>query len=296
MKLNRDVAIGFVGAGRLGASLAAAMATSGYSIKMVSRRELRVAEAVAARLNGATATDDPQAVADGTEVVFVTTTDSVIEQLANRMIFRPGQVVLHCSGATPLSALDNALNDGALTGGIHPLQTFPDEFGQDRLRGVTFGVEASDARLLQWLEGLARDLGGTPIPLTEEGRSAYHASAVMACGLVAGLVGLAAALWDQLGQPRGAALQALTPLLESTAAQIGSVGIPEGITGPYVRGDLDVVRRHLRATAKAGPDVLSAYAALALAQLPIAGEQGSLSPERRGEIEQLLRATLALLE
>ncbi len=296
MNRDREVTIGIVGAGRLGASLAAAMDTAGYSIKMVSRRRLPVAELVAERIEGVTATDDPQAVADATEVVFVTSSDSVIEELAKAIIFRPEQAVLHCSGATPVSALDNALSDGAVTGGIHPLQTFPNEFGQDRFKGVTFGVEASDGRLLQWLERLVQDLGGTPILITEEVRSAYHASAVMACGLVAGLVGLAADMWDQLGQTRDTALQALVPLLMSTAAQISTMGIPEGITGPYVRGDLDVVRKHLGATAKAGPEVLRGYTALALAQLPIAAEQGGVSHERRAEIEQLLRATLALAE
>ena len=296
MNLDRSVAIGVVAAGRLGASLVVAMDAAGYSVKMVSRRKLPVAESVADRLEGATATDDAQAVADATRVVFVTASDSAIEELANAIVFRPGQAVLHCSGAASVSALNNALNHGAVTGSIHPLQTFPNEFGQDRFRGITFGVEASDPRLRQWLEQLAQDLGGTPIALSEEGRSAYHASAVMACGLVGGLVGLAADLWGELGQTRSTALQALAPLLESTAAQIGSMGIPEGITGPYVRGDLDVVQRHLQATAKAGRDVLRGYAALALAQLPIAAEQGGIAQERRAEIEQLLRATLASLE
>ena len=217
----------------------------------------------------------------------------MVEELANAIVFRPGQAAVHCAGALPVSTLDNALNCGAVTGGFHPLQTFPTVLGPDDLKRVSFGVEARDEELLGWLERLAVDLGGTAIRLTDGARGAYHASAVMTSCLSAGLIGVAANLWRQFGYSRSEALDALVPLLEATAAQIGSVGIPDGITGPYVRGDVDSVRAHLKAMAGEEPAVLRGYAALALAQLPIVAETGGMARETRSEMEELLGAALA---
>src|SRR5690606_26979652 len=97
---------------------------------------------LASRLGeGVLGTDARQDVVDAADVIFVTTTDDRIAEVTASLRFRPGQTVLHCSGATPLSALAAAASSGATTGGLHPLQTFPDEHGADRFTGVTFGIE-----------------------------------------------------------------------------------------------------------------------------------------------------------
>ena len=87
-------------------------------------------------------------------------------------------------------------------------------------------------------------------------------------------------------------MRALTPLVYATAEQIGELGIPAAITGPYVRGDVDTVRAHLKATERRGSEVYRGYAALALAQLPIALEQGNISKEEYATIEALLREAI----
>jgi predicted short-subunit dehydrogenase-like oxidoreductase (DUF2520 family) len=274
----------------MGASLAVAMKRAGYAVTAVSRRDPAAARSVAERLGGALATDDPQAVVDAVDVVFVTTVDARIEETVRSLAFRPAQVVLHGSGATPLSALDAAHDAGALTGGFHPLQSFPDEHGESSFGGVTFGVEAADNGLLEWLWTLAGALGGRAVRLTASTRAAYHASGTMASSLVSGLVALAAELWRELGLSREEGLEALGPLLLGTSRQITTSGIPGAMTGAFVRGDVETVRRHVGALA--GEDVRRAYAALALAQLPIAAEQGNISDEDRAGIEAVLRRAL----
>ena len=121
---------------------------------------------------------------------------------------------------------------------------------------------------------------------------AYHASAVMACGLLAGLVGLSAEMWRQIGRTRAEAITALSPLVSDTAMQIAKLGVPGALTGPYVRGDVETVARHLEAVSAQGNDIARAYAALALAALPLANEQGTLPEEARAEIESMLRKAL----
>ena len=288
MTLDRGSRIGILHAGRLGASLAVALSEAGYSVDRVFRRDAKAAAAVAARIVGARATSDAQATVDDSDVVFVTCVDERIGAVARECVFRSGQAVLHCAGATPVSVLDSALAHGALTGGFHPLQIFPDEQGQDRFGGVTFGIEAADDGLREWLVRLAEALGSSTISISAPERAVYHASGAMVSPLFAGLVGLAADLWTGIGRSREEALVALAPLFASTARQIEEKGIPAAITGPFSRGDVQTVERHVEALRAFGPDVLRVYATLALAQLPLLAEQGNMSEGDRHRLEELL--------
>jgi len=282
--------VGFIGAGKLGSSLGKAMAEHGYNVAFVSRRESEAAVEAAAGIHGATPTTDSQRVASECAIVFITTSDGAISDVAGRLNWSAASAVIHCSGATPVSALSPAVESNVAIGGWHPLQTFPSNHMPGQFEGITVAIESESADLMVWLETLAADLNASSFKLKASDRAAYHASAVMACGLIAGLAGLAAEMWTTFGMTREDGLSALAPLVSQTADQIRRLGVPGAITGPYVRGDVATVRAHLAATSGVGADVGAGYAALALAHLPIAREQGNISIEDYATIETLLRA------
>lgn len=286
--LDRQSPIGILHTGRVGASLAVAMSEAGYVVRLVHRRDPGAADAVAGRIEGARATIDPQAVVDDCDVVFVTCVDQRLGDVVGALRFRAGQAVLHCSGATPVSEMDRASSHGALTGGFHPLQLFPDEYGQARFAGITVGIEAADGGLRAWLVELAETLGARTIAITASERAIYHASGALVSPLFAGLVGLAADLWTGIGRSREEGLEALAPLFTATAQQIEEKGIPASITGPFSRGDVRTVEHHVEALRTAAPDVLRVYATLALAQLPLCAERGNISASDRHRLEELL--------
>lgn len=290
--LDRDANIGILHAGCLGASLAVALGKAGYRVHMVHRSNLSAAAAVADRIVDAGATSNAQVLVDGCDVVFVTCTDQRLSEVVEVLQFRSDHVVLHCSGATPVSVLDEACAYTARTGGIHPLQLFPDALGYDRFGGVTFSVDAADSNVRTWLVEVAEALGGRAIPITESERALYHASATMVSPLFTGLVGMAADLWPKLGRSREEALEALGPLLRSTAEQIEEMGIPGAITGPLSRGDVETTRQHLQELGTIDPDVVRVYASLALAQLSLVADGRDFSEPDRLRMEDLLRAAV----
>ncbi len=287
-KLNRQTPVAVIAAGRLGSSLASAMLRAGYNVAAVSSRRADHREWLTSRLSGPTVTQKGQIAADLATVVFVTGPDSAIEEICAEIKWRNDQAVLHCAGVLPISVLDTAAGCGAATAGFHPLQTFPSPESSDRLEDVSFAIEADDADLRRWLGTLATDLGGSPIEIESGQRAAYHASAVMACGLLAGLAGLAAEMWAPLGVDRGDALRRLVPLIRATADTLEAQGLPSAITGPFVRGDVNTVESHLEATTQISPEMGRAYAALALASLHIAREQGGLSDDAFERIKSVL--------
>jgi predicted short-subunit dehydrogenase-like oxidoreductase (DUF2520 family) len=284
--------LAFVGAGRLGSSIAQAAARAGYLVAAVSSRRPLQRALLSGRLPEAEIFDSAAAAADRADIVFITASDAAVSQVCESIEWRSGKSAIHCAGALGLDALSAAERADADTGALHPLQTFPDGNSQSRLGGVTFAIESKNAVLREWLHNFARNLGGRPFDINPEHRAAYHASAVLASGLLAGLTGLAADMWQQMGVSRADALAALSPLIKATADAVSEKGVPSALTGPYVRGDVDTITRHLSATAVCSPDVARAYAALALAHLPIAAERGNLTPAARQEIETMLRKSL----
>jgi predicted short-subunit dehydrogenase-like oxidoreductase (DUF2520 family) len=110
----------------------------------------------------------------------------------------------------------------------------------------------------------------------------------MACGLLAGLIGLASEMWEPLGIDRADALKRLIPLLRATVDALDEQGLPSAITGPFVRGDVETIASHLSATSSSSTETGNAYAALSLATLHIVKEQGGLSESDYQSIKSLL--------
>ena len=290
---DKSSTVGFIGAGRLGSSLAIAMRRLGYTVAAVSSRRAEQRAWLQDHLPDTLVTDHPQAVADAATIVFITTSDGAIEDTARAVNWKSGQAVVHCSGAVPLDALRSAEGARAFTGGLHPAQTFPSRDAWDSFDGIPFGIEAAEPHLESWLDRLGQDLGGVPIVINASQRSAYHASVVMACGLISGMTGLAAEVWASTGAlNRDEAVRSLSPIVSSTAHWIGEKGLPGAITGPYVRGDETTVHKHIEATSAVSPEIGAAYAAVALASLDMAREQGGMGEEAYQNIKKALVTAL----
>ncbi len=239
-------AVGIIGAGRLGCSLALALHAAGYALRAVASRSGAAAEALAGQLAGATAAT-PDAVVETCATVFLTVPDGAIASLAASLPWRAGQSAVHCSGAIGLDALAAATEAGALAGCLHPLQSFPSrDGGAARFRGIVCGIEAPDP-LAALLETVARDLGGGVVRLEGVDRARYHAAAVFASNYTVALAAAAGRAWELAGLPAAEAREALAPLLLATATNIAGQPLADALTGPVARGDLATLERHLAA-------------------------------------------------
>ena len=286
--LNKESLVAVLGAGRLGSSLAIALDKAGYTVAAITSRQPTHREWLNSHITTGIVVENVQTAVNVANIVFITGPDAYIEKICSGVKWRSHQAVIHCAGAMSLAPLDTARVAGAQTGGFHPLQTFPTIDSYERLQDVSFAIESASPTLLGWLRTLAEDLGGAAFQIESSQRAAYHASAVMACGLLSGLTGLSAEMWEPLGIERTEALRRLIPLLRATVDALDEKGLPHAITGPFVRGDIETITMHLEATANKSIGIRNAYAALALASLHIAKEQGGLSDSGFEGIKSLL--------
>ena len=285
---SKDSRIAFIGAGVVGSALAVVLSGAGYSVVAAASRTLASAQALADRVPGCATRSTSQEAVDVADVVFVTTSDDAIQPVVSALSWRPGQGVVHCSGAASVDILDHAVRQGAVGGAFQPLQAFSSvENGVRSIPGTTFGIEGKE-EMRAFLRELALAVGGNPIFLKSEDKPLYHLSGVMMGNLLTVLAAVAAGLWESFGMERAEGVRALAPMMRQVSYNLESSGVPGAVAGPYVRGDIGTVRKHLEALRSRSPDVLPLYRELGLAALPFAVEKGTLTPDRVREIRDLI--------
>jgi len=281
--------IGFIGAGRSGRVLALALHRADYPVVAIASRRLESAMSLAQLIPGCRAAGVAQEVVHRADLVFLTVPDDSIVDVAESLAWRTGIAAIHCSGAGSLSLLDAAALHGAAIGTFHPLQTLADtERGLANLPGSTFAIESETPSLRATLGGMAERLDGQPLFLRPGEKILYHASAVLAANCLVALADVAADLWTHLGSTRDEGLVALLPLMRGAIANLGSIGLPDALTGPIARGDAGTVEQHLAALRVLGGDAPEVYRALARRTIQLAQERGGIDPETVKKLSALL--------
>lgn len=266
--------IAIIGRGRLGLCLASALAGRGEAVVCASARASDAAATVAAA-----------------DLVLLTVPDDAIQVVCGTLPWRPGQSVVHCSGATELTALAAAEQAGAQVGGFHPLQIFSDPAtAVQLLSGSSVALEAK-APLIDELQRLAKLLGMRPLTLPPGSRAAYHAAASFSASFLLSMLDESVRIWAAVGLPEDAALAALLPLARGTLAAAASRGLAGALAGPISRGDAGVVGAHLHALTALRGGHEDFYRALSLRQLRLAQQSGRVSAEALGQIEAVLRCS-----
>ena len=277
-----DVSIGFIGAGVLGSGLALALRAAGWRVNAIASRTYASADQAASLIDGCMALETAQQVADGCDLVFITTPDSAISEVAGTVNWRQDQGVTHCCGAASIELLGAAAHAGAAAGAMHPFQTFAaidsPEQAAERLQGVTFAISAT-GWLEEFLPGLAQSLGGRGIEIPGDLRPLYHASAVLSCGYLATLLDAAVGLWTSMGFTEEDGVRAAVPLARATIEAIERQGPANAVTGPVVRGDADTVAAHLELLSQHAAHLLPLYRQLTEASLPLARAKGIEEPQ-----------------
>jgi predicted short-subunit dehydrogenase-like oxidoreductase (DUF2520 family) len=281
--------LGFIGAGPVGTTFGVRLAEQGYRVAAVADISPASAERFAQRVPGCRVCATNQAVADAAEMVFITTADDFIPKVCADLRWRRDQAVVHCSGASTVQSLDSARRQGALTGSIHPCQSFAGiEQAIANLPGSTFGIEAEEP-LKSTLTGMARALKGDVVYLTSEDKVLYHAAAAIACNYFTTIVKLATGLWQNFGKTPADGVKAYLPLLRGTLTNMETTGFPKCLTGPIARGDVATIERHLVALEKYAPEMLALYKDLGRFTIPIGREKGTLAADKAEAIEALLK-------
>lgn len=280
--------VGVIGAGRVGAVLAAALAAAGHEV-VAAAGESDASRGRIAELLPGTANEKPSVVARSCDLLLLTVPDdmlpNVVAMLSASGAIRAGQYVVHTSGRHGLAVLADASALGARAVAMHPAMTFTGTaVDLGRLSGCVFGLTAGPAER-DFAERLVRDLNGRSTWVAEEMRTLYHAGLAHGANHLVTLVTEAIEILAAAGcdDPSGTLRPLLTAALDNALDQGDAA-----LTGPIVRGDVNTVRAHVADLAASAPQTLPSYLALARATLNRALTDGRLLPIRAARMRQVL--------
>ncbi|WP_248959746.1 Rossmann-like and DUF2520 domain-containing protein [Sphaerisporangium perillae] len=272
------LAVGVLGAGRVGSVLGAALAQAGHYLVAAAG----VSDASRRRALDRLGVDifQPDEVIRMADLVLLTVPDDVLADLVSGLaaagVDLRGKMLVHASGAYGLGVLNPATAAGALPFALHPVMTFT---GRDddmrRLVGCSFGVTAPDP-LRPVAEALVIEMGGEPVWIADEDRALYHAALAGAANHMVTLIAESQELLKKIGVEHPGRM--LGPLLGAALDNALRLGL-SGLTGPVVRGDAVTVRKHVDALILAAPEAADAYVALARLTADRALAAGLLKPE-----------------
>lgn len=284
------VSIGVIGAGRVGAVLAAALRAAGHDITAAAGESHASRTRVETLLPGVPVRK-PTHVARSCELLLLTVPDDMLENVVTTLVgagaIREGQYVVHTSGRHGLAVLNAATQIGAHPIAMHPAMTFTGtDVDLTRLSGCVFGVTTRDEDR-EIAEGLVGDLGGNPMWVSEAKRTLYHAGLAHGANHLVTLVAQAMGMLRASGADDPAAT--LRPLLSAALDNALAYG-DAALTGPIVRGDVNTVRAHLADIAAETPTALASYVAVARATADRAVADGRLLGIQADKIRRLLDA------
>lgn len=282
------LSVGVIGAGRVGAVLAAKLNSAGYPLVGVSGSSPASLLRIETMLPGVGVLE-PVEVVERAEAVFLAVPDDalilVAEELASTGAVRPGQFVLHTSGRHGLDALASLVRVGARPIALHPAMTFTGT-AIDVDRTPVFGITAAESER-PFAEELVAAFGGTPMWVAEADRALYHAGLAHGANHLITLVAQSMDLLRAAGAENPAAV--LRPLLTAALDNVLAYG-DAALTGPVVRGDVTTVRAHIDAFAEAvvPAATVDTYLELARATAGRAAADGRLTSASAGSIRQVL--------
>jgi predicted short-subunit dehydrogenase-like oxidoreductase (DUF2520 family) len=279
--------VGVIGAGRVGAVLAAALREQGHPV-VAAHGLSDASRARAASMLPHVPLAPVATVVDQADLVLLAVPDDtlpgLVEGIARSTGFRANHVVAHTSGRHGVAVLTPAARAGAVTMAVHPAMTFTGTpLDLDRLAGTRFGVTV-DPQHRGLAGALVAELGGVALHIGEADRDLYHAALAHGANHLVTLVADAVDLLAKAGvdDPAGTLRPLLQASLDNALAQGGAA-----LTGPVARGDAGTVTAHLRSIAMAAPDSVEVYAALARHTAARAVADGRL---RSGDAAGLLDA------
>jgi predicted short-subunit dehydrogenase-like oxidoreductase (DUF2520 family) len=267
MPANPKIAI--IGPGRLGSALARELTQAGYHVGEIISRQAAASQRKAralAKVADARVATVKNARLDA-DVIWFCIPDREIAQAARGLaaaVKWKGKIALHSSGALASDELDVLRRHGASVAALHPVMTFV-RGAVPSLQGVPFGVEG-DVAAVRAARRIARDLGGAVFAVRKQNKVAYHAWGTFASPLLVAMLVTAERVAHAAGLSTAEARKSMMPIVRQTVANYAKLGPAGAFSGPMVRGDAAIVRKHLQAL-KENPGAREVYRALARAAL-----------------------------
>jgi predicted short-subunit dehydrogenase-like oxidoreductase (DUF2520 family) len=232
MELRHGITI--VGAGNVAWHLAFGFRNAGININGVFSRSMASASGLAGKL-GTFGSVSLKEIPSDTDMVLICVTDSAVGDVIKNI--SKDLTVVHTSGSLPISVLGR---DSTGIGVFYPYQTFSKNVNTGNL-SFPVCIEANDDKVLEKLKYLANKISDRVVLLNSEDRKRLHVSGVVVNNFTNHLMACAFEFLEN----HHIDSTLLVPILEETIRKIKNNHPKDVQTGPAVRGDSEIIKKHL---------------------------------------------------
>lgn len=240
--------IGFVGAGKVGCSLALYFYShqceiSGFYSK-TAEHAARIAD-----MTKSQAFTDINSLALKSDLLFITVPDDEIASVYRGISSDnlKNTIVCHCSGSLTAKEVfgedDTELNIRKIS--LHPLCAVDSKESHREFDKVFFFLEGNPEiteLMMDYLKGLSLNVR----IISSDIKVRYHLAASVVSNQVVALINEGVELLGQCGFSKEDSLDALAPLITGNIEHILKNGPVQALTGPVQRGDISTVSKHIR--------------------------------------------------
>ncbi len=229
-----------VGSGNVATHIGKALHKAGIKILQVCSPTANNAKALAKKLKADFITNPADIIAD-VDIIIISIKDDALAAFCKKAKFG-NTLTVHTSGTMGASVLKaSSKNYGVL----YPFQTFTKDVKM-KMKDVPFCIEGNNEEALHQLKKLANTLSHNVYEISGEQRPWLHIMGVFSSNFTNLMLKVA----HQLAAEHGIPFEIVFPLISQTVSKVKHLPPADAQTGPAVRGDAEVVLKHLDMLAK----------------------------------------------
>ena len=240
--------IGFVGAGKVGCSLALYFYSHQCEISGFYSKTAEHAAEIADKTESQAFTDI-NTLAAKSDLLFITVPDDEIASVYRGISSDNlrNTIVCHCSGSLTAKEVfgedDTDLNIRKIS--LHPLCAVDSKESHRDFEKAFFFLEGNPEitqLMMEFLKGLSLNVR----IISSDIKVKYHLAASVVSNQVVALINGGVELLEQCGFSKEDSLEALAPLIMGNIEHVLKNGPVQALTGPVQRGDINTVSKHIR--------------------------------------------------
>lgn len=240
--------ITFIGAGHVATHLALELHKKGNKIVQVYSRTEKSAKTLAKKVN-AKAIHNISKIDTNADIYIIAISDDAIISLIKNLHLKD-KLVVHTSGSMPMSLLKKVSSN---YGVFYPLQTF-NKHVKINFSEIPILIEANNKQNITLLKNLASSISLNTQCVDSDKRLIIHLAAIVASNFSNFMYVIA----EDILKRNKISIDVLKPLIHETAQKI-NYDFPHKLqTGPAVRKDFEIIKKHLNLLAK-DPDYKKIY-------------------------------------
>jgi predicted short-subunit dehydrogenase-like oxidoreductase (DUF2520 family) len=224
-----------IGSGSLATHLALTLHANGVLISQIYSRTSTNAEILADKV-GCSYTSNISNLFSNADIYIYAINDNSLLKLLKKFEL-PDAIHIHTSGSLSISIFDGYAKK---YGVLYPLQTFSKNRAVD-FTNVPILIEACNSEIESDIYNFSKLISPKIYSITSEQRSKIHLAAVFACNFTNYMYDIA---FDIVSKS-GIGFEILQPLILETADKIKTLTPKDAQTGPAVRYDQNIIKKHL---------------------------------------------------